>query len=68
MSELLTPTTRYVVMMIVVKNDAVTTATAAMTTVWKARGPDNFVNANKITPYAIDQMFCLKLSHALIFF
>ena len=26
------------------------------------------VNADQITPYAADQMFCLKLSHALIFF
>ena len=25
-------------------------------------------NADQITPYAADQMFCLKLSHALIFF
>ena len=25
-------------------------------------------HANQITPYAADQTFCLKLSHALIFF
>jgi len=55
-------------MMIVAKNGAVTTATAAMTTVRKAQGPGNFVNADQITPYAADQTFCLKLSHALIFF
>jgi len=65
---LLTPTTCRVAMMIAAKNGAVTTMTAAMMTVWKARAPGNFVNANQITPYAVDQMFCLKLSHALIFF
>ena len=65
---LLTPTTYRVAMMIVAKDGAVTTATAAMTTVRKARAPGNFVNANQITPYAADQTFCLKLSHALLFF
>ena len=47
---------------------AVTTATITMTTVRKARGPGNFVNADQITPYAADQTFYLKLSHVLIFF
>ena len=65
---LLTSTTCRIAMMIVVKNGAVTTVTVAMTTVRKARGLGNFVNADQITPYAIDQTFCLKLSHALIFF
>ena len=55
-------------MMIAAKNGAVTTATAAMTTVWKARGPSNFVYVDQITPYATDQTFYLKLNHALIFF
>ena len=55
-------------MIIATKNDAMTTATAAMTTVRKARAPGNFVNADQITPYATDQTFGLKLSHALIFF
>ena len=54
--------------MIVTKNGAMTTATAATTTCRKARGPSNFVRADQITPYAADQMFCLKLSHTLIFF
>ena len=66
--ELLTPTTCRVAMMIVAKNGAVTTVTATMTIVRKAQGPGNFVNADQITPYAADQTFCLKLSHALIFF
>ena len=65
---LLTPTTYRVAMMIAAKNGAVTTATAAMMTVRKARGPDNFVNANQMTPCAADQIFCLKLSRPLIFF
>ena len=65
---LLTPTTCRVVMMIATKNGTVTTATAAMMTVWKARAPGNFVNANQIMPYATDQTFYLKLSDALIFF
>ena len=56
---LLTPTNCCVAMMIVAKNDAMTTVTAAMTTVQKARGPGNFVNANQIMPYAADQTFCL---------
>ena len=66
--ELLTPTTCRVVMMIAAKNGAVTTATAAIMTVRKAQAPDNFVNVDQITPYVTDQAFCLKLSHALIFF
>ena len=66
--ELLALTTCRVAMMIAVKNGAVTTVTATMTIVRKAQGPGNFVNTNQITPYAADQMFCLKLSHALIFF
>ena len=65
---LLTLTTCRVAMMIIAKNGAVTAATAAMTTVRKARAPGNFVNADQITPYAADQTLCLKLSHALIFF
>ena len=28
----------------------------------------NLPNADQIMPYAADQTFCLKLSHALIFF
>ena len=52
--ELLTPTTCRVAMMIAAKNGAVTTATAAIMTVRKARAPGNFVNANQITPYAAD--------------
>ena len=64
---LLTPTTYRIAMMIAAKNGTVTTTTAAMMTVRKARGPGNFVNADQITPYTTDQMFCLKLSHALIF-
>ena len=63
--ELLAPTTYHVAMMIAAKNGAVTTATASMMT---ARAPGNFVNADQIMPYATDQTFCLKLSHALIFF
>ena len=55
-------------MMIAVKNDAVTTATATMMTVRKARALGNFVNADQIIPYAADQMFYLKLSDTLIFF
>jgi len=55
-------------MMIAAKNGAVTTATAAMMTVRKARAPGNFVNADQIMPYAADQTFYLKLSDALIFF
>ena len=65
---LLTPTTYRVAMMIAAKNGAVTTATFAMTIVRKARASGNFINADQITPYAADQTFCLKLSHALIFF
>ena len=53
-SGLLTPTTCRVAMMIIMKNGAVTTATAATTKVRKARGPGNFVNADQITPYAAD--------------
>jgi hypothetical protein len=45
-------------MMIAAKNGTVTTATAAMTTGWKAQGPGNFIDA-----YAADQTFYLKLSH-----
>ena len=63
--ELLDPTTYRVAMMIVAKNGAMTTVTASMTT---ARAPSNFINADQITPYTTDQTFCLKLSHALIFF
>ena len=55
-------------MMIATKNGAVTTVTAAMMTVWKARVPGNFVNADQTMPYAVDQTFYLKLSDALIFF
>ena len=55
-------------MMIAVKNGAMTTVTAAMMIVWKARAPGNFVNADQIMPYAADQTFYLKLSDALIFF
>ena len=54
--------------MIAVKNGAMTTATAAMMIVQKARTLGNFVNANQIIPYAVDQTFYLKLSDALIFF
>ena len=61
---LLIPTTCRVAMMIAMKNSAVTTTTTFMMI---ARAPVNFVNADQITPYAIDQTFCLKLSHALIF-
>ena len=63
-----TPTTCHVAMMIAAKNGAVSTATTVMTTVRKARAPGNFVNADQITPYTVDQAFCLKLSHALLFF
>ena len=59
----------------IAKKDATMIATAIMTTmtvammiVQKARAPGNCVNANQIMPYAADQTFCLKLSHALIFF
>ena len=45
-----------------------TTVTAVMMIDQKARGPGNFINADQITPYAADQTFCLKLSHALLFF
>ena len=65
---LLTPTTCRIAMMIAAKNGTVTTTIAAMTTVQKAQAPSNFINADQITPYATDQMFCPKLSHALIFF
>ena len=58
----------HVAMIITARNGAETTATVAMTTVQKARGPGNFINADQITPYAADQTFCPKLSHALIFF
>ena len=57
---LLTPITCRVTMM--------TTMTATMMTVPKARGPGNFIHADQITPYVADQTFCLKLSYALIFF
>ena len=63
---LLTLTTCRVAMMIIVKIDAMTTMTAAMMTVRKARGLGNFFNADQIMPYAADQTFCLKLSRALI--
>ena len=66
--ELLTPTTCRVAMMIAAKNGAVTTMTAAMMIVRKARAPGNFVNADQIMSYATDQTFYLKLSDALIFF
>ena len=65
---LLTSTTCRIAMMIAMKNGAVTTATAAMMTVRKARAPGNFINADQIMPYAADQTFYLKLSDALIFF
>ena len=55
-------------MMIAAKNDAMTTATAAMTIVRKARASGNFINADQITPYVADQTLRLKLSHVLIFF
>ena len=55
-------------MMIAAKNGAMTTTTAAMMTVRKARAPGNFVNADQIMPYAANQTFYLKLSDALIFF
>ena len=65
---LLAPTTCRITRMIAAKNYIVTTVTAATTIGRKARGPSNFINADQITPYAADQTFCLKLSHALIFF
>ena len=58
--KLLAPIVCHVAMMITAKNDDMTTMTAAMTTGRKAREPGDFIDA--------DQMFCLKLSHALIFF
>ena len=64
-SRLLAPTAYHVTILIAAKNGAVTTTTASMTT---ARAPGKFVNADQITPYATDQTFCLRLSHALIFF
>jgi hypothetical protein len=41
-------------MMIAAKNDAMTTATAAMTTDWKAQGLGNSVNVDSTTTYAAD--------------
>ena len=67
-SGLLGPTAYHVAILIAAKNDAMTTATAAMTIGWKARGPGNFIDTDQLTPYTIDQTFCLKLSHALMFF
>ena len=67
-SGLLAPTACRIAILIAAKNGAMTTATVAMTTGWKARAPGNFVNADQITPYAADQTFCLKISRALIFF
>ena len=42
-------------MMITAKNGAVTTTTAAMMTVRKARAPGNFVNADQIMSYATNR-------------
>ena len=55
---LLAATAYHVAMMIAMKNSAITTMTAAMTTGQKAREPGDFIDA--------DQMFCLKLSHTFI--
>ena len=57
---LLAPTACRVAMMIAVKNGAITTAIAAMTIGQKVQELGDFVD--------VDQTFCLKLSHALIFF
>ena len=67
-SGLLAPTACRIAILIAAKNGAMTTATVTMTIGWKARAPGNFINADQITPYAADQTFCLKISHALIFF
>ena len=50
------------VAMIAAKNGVITTATAAMMTGQKARGPGNFIDADQIMSYATDQMLCLKIS------
>ena len=56
-SRLLAPTAYRVAILIDAKNGAMTTTIAAMTIGWKTRGPRNFINADQITPYAIDQTF-----------
>ena len=53
----------HIAMMIAAKNDIMTTATAAMTTGRKARGPGNFVDADQITPYVADQTFMSKAKY-----
>ena len=47
----------YRVAMIATKNGVIMTATAAMTTGQKARGPGNFIDTDQIMSYTTDQMF-----------
>ena len=62
LSELSKPSSElcHVAIMIATKNGPMTTATTTRTTGQKAQEPGDFVDT--------DQMFCLKLSRALIFF
>jgi hypothetical protein len=55
--ELLAPTACRVAITIAAKNGAMTTAIAARTAGWKARGPGNFVDADQISSYAAEQTF-----------